>query len=127
MTQHEDRPQPDADQAFARFHNALRALSSIDRDQLERAGVVVRESDWQLFRENPWRWFILAPAEWAHQVWRLMEDREHIEKLRADRSAPRAPPPCTYCGNGSCWPPMDVGTDAQDNCRACGRHVEVPF
>ena len=59
------------------FHNALRLLLNIDMFELEEAGVIAKDDmrAWYEFRDNPWRWFITAPAQTAAKLWALMEKR----------------------------------------------------
>lgn len=70
---------------FVRFHNALRILRSIDRDEF--VGVFSREgfledsqeaaSDWTQFRNDPYAWFIRADRHKAEAIWRhLIEKRQ---------------------------------------------------
>ena len=64
---------------FNQFHNALRILSSIDRDELEREGII-RHGDhnqWGEFRRNPYRWFLASPDDEAKRLWKIIENRNH--------------------------------------------------
>jgi hypothetical protein len=64
--------------AFARFHNALRILLSIDQPELVGAGVLAssdREA-WEDFRSDPYRWFIGATQRNALAVWAIIEQRQ---------------------------------------------------
>lgn len=59
------------------FHNGLRILLNIDRDELVAAGVI-RHGDhnaWGEFRRDPFRWFIRANDERADKLWELMKKR----------------------------------------------------
>lgn len=60
------------------FHNALRILLNIDRDELEAAGVIPRgdHNAWGDFRQNPWRFFIRAPDPAAEKLWAMIEARQ---------------------------------------------------
>ena len=67
---------------FAEFHNALRILLNIDRDELEEAGVLStpvfnREDRWKAFRANPYKFFVRADTPTAQKIWGLMEKRMH--------------------------------------------------
>lgn len=63
-----------------RFLNALKILRSIDRDELQNAGVPVSEEAWGYFREAPYRWLIVADADDQERVWAIIEDRQPKEK-----------------------------------------------
>lgn len=60
------------------FHNALRILMNIDRDDLERAGIIGRadHNAWGTFTRDPFRWFIRADDVTAEKLWRLIERRQ---------------------------------------------------
>lgn len=62
---------------FAEFHNALRILASIDRDELEQAGVIgyADHDAWGTFRRCPWGWFIRCDDDKAAKLWNLMQKR----------------------------------------------------
>ncbi len=62
---------------FAEFHNGLRILLNIDRDELEAAGVIQHgdRRAWGEFRTDPFRWFIRASDERADKLWTLMKER----------------------------------------------------
>lgn len=63
---------------FAEFHNALRILMSIDRHELEAAGVIkARDHNaWGEFRRDPFRWFIRADDADAPKIWAIIERRQ---------------------------------------------------
>lgn len=58
---------------FAEFHNALRIMLNIDRDEL---GLDVFA--WQTFQRDPYRWFIKACDADARKVWKIIEARQPI-------------------------------------------------
>lgn len=59
---------------FNEFRNLLKRLKFIDRDQLEKAGIIKRadHNAWGEFRRNPYRIFIQAPDEIAQKIWDLI-------------------------------------------------------
>ncbi len=59
------------------FHNLLRVMISIDRDELVTFGVMqANDTDgWRAFSDGPYRWFIKAPDAQADNLWRLLESR----------------------------------------------------
>ena len=63
---------------FAEFHNALRILTSIDRDELEAAGVIKTNDHnaWGTFTRDPFRWFIRADDATAAKLWAIIERRQ---------------------------------------------------
>lgn len=66
---------------FERFHNALRILRSIDKDQFDMALTAAgyplsEEHDWSRFRADPYRWFIGAGRDKAKAIWQLVEERQ---------------------------------------------------
>jgi len=63
---------------FAEFHNALRILMSIDRHELEAAGVIkARDHNaWGEFRRDPFRWLIRADDTDAPKIWAIIERRQ---------------------------------------------------
>ena len=66
-----------ADQGLSLFHNRLRVLLNIDRDELVNAGVLAEEdrASWIAFRESPWRYLIRASDEDAEKMWALVLKR----------------------------------------------------
>lgn len=59
------------------FSNALRVLLSIDKHELEAAGVI-RHADhnaWGTFHRDPYRFFIRADDATAEKLWALIERR----------------------------------------------------
>lgn len=60
------------------FHNGLRILLSIDRDQLAAVGVIGMNelNAWSEFRRDPFRWFINCDDERAAKIWALIEARQ---------------------------------------------------
>ncbi|HQS14975.1 hypothetical protein [Reyranella sp.] len=63
---------------FAEFHNALRILTSIDRHELEAAGVIKAgdHNAWGTFTRDPFRWFIRADDASAAKLWGIIERRQ---------------------------------------------------
>jgi hypothetical protein len=59
------------------FHNRLRIMTSIDRDELVRAGVLPANdhSAWGTFHRDPFRWFIRCDDATAERLWALIESR----------------------------------------------------
>ena len=59
------------------FHNALRILTSIDRDELERAGVIKKDDHnaWATFRRDPFRWAIRADDDTYMKLWAIIKER----------------------------------------------------
>jgi hypothetical protein len=68
--------------AFARFHNALRILRSIDHAELIEANAYPGltgeqiEKEWASFRDHPYRYFIACEDETAQAIWRIIEGRQ---------------------------------------------------
>lgn len=62
---------------FEKFHNVLRVLRSIDRDELEAAGVLKAgdHNQWGVFRRNPFMWLIRAEDWRARKVWEIVKRR----------------------------------------------------
>ena len=66
---------------FNEFHNGLRILLNIDRDEVARALSPLYENaaDWDesvtRFMANPHMWFIRAPDAEADAIWELVEGR----------------------------------------------------
>lgn len=62
---------------FREFHNGLRILINIDRDELVDAGVLDRNDfhGWLKFGADPFRWFVKASDEQAGKLWALMKKR----------------------------------------------------
>ncbi len=59
------------------FHNGVRILLNLDRDVLERAGVI-KHGDykaWDTFRRDPFHWFIKASDDEAERLWALMQQQ----------------------------------------------------
>lgn len=59
------------------FHNGLRILRSVDRDELE-ASLNERLPDrkWEKFSDDPYRFFIGADDETADAIWRCIAARQ---------------------------------------------------
>lgn len=60
------------------FHNALRILLNLERQDLQDAGVINFDDDaaWRRFSDNPHRWFIVASDDQARALWALIESRQ---------------------------------------------------
>ncbi len=61
--------------SFRQFHNALRILINIDRDDLLQAGIQLDNEEWHSFRADPYRWFIRASDQHAHELWSIIQER----------------------------------------------------
>lgn len=59
------------------FHNGLRVLLNLDRDELIKGGVLKPNdhNGWGEFRRDPYRWFVRAPDAEADKIWKLVEKR----------------------------------------------------
>lgn len=57
------------------FHNALRILRSIDRHELEEAGLQLTDNQWLIFCHGPHDWFLRASDDEARKVWKIIEER----------------------------------------------------
>ena len=106
----------DSDDRRRDFHNRLRILMSIDRYDFEGFAEVdeATDAEWVSFRDNPWRWFILAPDHRTEHIWALCEER----------SAPKPyepKPPCEVCHDDWTQVPEGAGT-----CPMCGLS-DLPF
>ncbi len=62
---------------FERFHNALRIMLNIDRDEI---GLDVFA--WESFQRSPFHWFIKACDADALKVWAIIESRQPKEPIR---------------------------------------------
>lgn len=69
-----------------KFHNACRILLNIDKDELERAGVIavdqVGGGDWKRFNDDILMFVIKLPTPRFEALWRLVEERQP-ERLKA--------------------------------------------
>ena len=54
------------------FHNALRVLRSIDRDEID-ARMTVR--DWERFRDGPYEFFIKCDDQTCDAIWTATQRR----------------------------------------------------
>lgn len=54
------------------FHNGLRLLRSIDRDEI---GYIISENAWQEFRDRPYEFFIRCDDPTANAIWAAMQER----------------------------------------------------
>lgn len=61
---------------YDRFHNALRIMIGIDRDELLQAGIQLDDSEWCSFKNDPYRWFFMTSDQRAHEFWALIEARQ---------------------------------------------------
>lgn len=59
---------------LADFHNGLRILTSIDRDEIEAAGALLTDPEWIAFR-NPYRFFIHTDDKTRAIIWKVMTER----------------------------------------------------
>lgn len=62
----------------AEFSNALRIMTSLDRHELEHAGVlpIGDHNAWGTFRRDPFRWFIRADDDAAKRLFELIQSRQ---------------------------------------------------
>lgn len=58
---------------FREFHNGLRVLANIDRDEFVAKGLP--DADWPSFRDDPWRYFIRASDVMAEGLFEIIESR----------------------------------------------------
>lgn len=71
--------------SMARFHNALRIMRNIDRDELVKAGVLdddrseIGDALWGQFNADASRFFIRLPTPLAEKLWALIESRQPPE------------------------------------------------
>lgn len=56
---------------FARFHNALRILLN-----LEREDTGLSSQEWYKFQADPFRYFILADDDVSDRLWRAIEAKQ---------------------------------------------------
>ena len=61
------------------FHNLLRILINLDHYEVEE---VISAEEWPKFRDNPWRWFIIAEDHQSDFVWEKMMERTDKEDLQ---------------------------------------------
>ena len=59
---------------FRRFHNALRIMHNIGRDDLLQAGIQLDDGQWANFEPNPYRWFFRASDQHAHELWGIIQE-----------------------------------------------------
>ncbi len=73
-----------SDLSLRRFHNALRIMNCLDRDELVRGGVLAAGDGpgWHRFRSNPAIFMVRADDETAARLWRLIEGRQ-LDHARA--------------------------------------------
>ena len=79
---------------LAEFHNMLRIMVNLDREDLEFAGIIQRgdHNAWGTFRRDPFRWFIRADDQTARKLFTLIHNRHEpmfktTEALRIDDEA----------------------------------------
>ena len=62
---------------YKEFHNALRIMMNIDRDEMERAKLIDKgdHNQWGTFRKDPFRWFLRMPDNKALIFWDLLKKR----------------------------------------------------
>lgn len=86
------------------FHNRLRIMISIDRHELEAAGVIAHgdHNAWGTFHRDPFRWLIRCDDESAAKLWALIERRAGVTPAAAanKRLIPPPPPPTTITKGG---------------------------
>ncbi len=83
------------------FHNRLRILIGIDRDELVAAGVIPQgdHNSWGTFRRDPLRWLIRADDATAEKLWTLIERRAGGTPA-PKRAVPPPPTPTTISKSG---------------------------
>ncbi len=65
---------------FDTFHNALRIMCGIDKDQLRDAiGPEATLRYWDEFRDNPHRTFLKMPDVDVANLWKLIEARQQLK------------------------------------------------
>jgi hypothetical protein len=75
-----------------RFHNAIRILYSIDKDELERAlGRPLTVVQWKQFSDDPPRFFIRADDETVAAIWTVVERRQPKRSAPGFYEAPDEP------------------------------------
>ncbi len=76
-----------------RFHNALRVMNSIDRDEMVGAGLIPANDPnaWQQFRCNPTRWMIAATDAQKEGLFALIESRQPKTTPPTDLSSIKLP------------------------------------
>lgn len=76
-----------------RFHNALRIMNSIDRDEMVGAGLIPADDHhaWQQFRCNPTRWMIGATDPQKEGLFALIEARQPKSALPTDLHSIKLP------------------------------------
>ncbi|TXH51334.1 MAG: hypothetical protein E6Q97_18745 [Desulfurellales bacterium] len=74
-------PDINSDLALRRFHNAMRILLNLDRDEIETEGVInmldaAADAKWERFRTDPFRFFIACDDATAEKLWAMIEKRQ---------------------------------------------------
>lgn len=74
-----------SDLALRRFHNAMRILLNLDRDEIETEGVInlldaAADAKWERFRTDPFRFFVRADDATAEKLWTIIEKRQPQRK-----------------------------------------------
>lgn len=112
----------EADSAARRadFHNRLRMLVNIDREEFD-PGWGHTDADWMAFRENPWRFFILADDNVAAHIWAVMESRAQARAVEPPITAPHPSADCPACQGR-----VENLPGAAFVCNACGFDF-IPF
>lgn len=95
------------------FHNRMKLLQAIDREELDNAGVCMTDRAWAHFRTDPWRYFIQTGDDIRAAIWSVIENREHRATVPAQQHVYR----CDLCEDGSRKPP---GFTNEHGCPKCG-------
>ena len=70
----------DYNRELHRFHNRLRILRSIDRDEIDAAlfdgGLAMNATQWTSFRDSPYESFLRASDGLQAAIWKVVEGRE---------------------------------------------------
>lgn len=64
------------DMTLPEFHNALRIMLGIEREELLISGVKMTDSQWQNFIDDPFRWLIRASDANADKLWTIIQSRQ---------------------------------------------------
>lgn len=76
------------DTNFDQFHNALRIMHWISRDELLQAGIQLDDEEWRSFQCDPYRWFFRASDQNAHEIWAIIQQRQTMTDYTLDISIP---------------------------------------
>lgn len=57
------------------FMNRLKILYSLDRDEIETAGLKLNDTGWRRFQSDPPRWMLWAADGHKDKIWALVDKR----------------------------------------------------